>query len=119
MEKKYQLPKAFAEKWIAALRSGKYKQSNGNLLNTGGYCCLGVACKIKRVPNSVLFGANLIDTTFIDRKYVDKMPLPLQGKIISNTLVGEVATMNDGGVSFSKIADWIEANVDFVGGVKP
>jgi len=31
--------------WIADLRSGKYKQSTGNLHNDSGYCCLGVACK--------------------------------------------------------------------------
>ena len=32
--------------WIRALRSGKYSQSEGDLQNTKGYCCLGVACKV-------------------------------------------------------------------------
>lgn len=34
------------KKWIAALRSGKYKQTNEALQDTKGYCCLGVACDL-------------------------------------------------------------------------
>lgn len=35
-------------KWLAALRSGKYKQTNGVLHNyaNGGFCCLGVAAHV-------------------------------------------------------------------------
>lgn len=38
----------FKAKWIAALESGEYKQTEGILHNTrnGGYCCLGVACVV-------------------------------------------------------------------------
>lgn len=33
--------------WVAALRSGKYKQARGRLMDKdGGYCCLGVLTKI-------------------------------------------------------------------------
>ena len=34
------------KKWIAALDSGKYKQSRHHLQTTFGYCCLGVACVV-------------------------------------------------------------------------
>lgn len=34
------------QKWIDALRSGKYSQTQGQLQDTNGYCCLGVACKV-------------------------------------------------------------------------
>jgi hypothetical protein len=34
------------EKWIAALRSGKYKQARGIMKNADGFCCLGVACEL-------------------------------------------------------------------------
>jgi hypothetical protein len=34
------------QKWIAALRSGEYKQGKGGLRNTEGYCCLGVLCDL-------------------------------------------------------------------------
>jgi hypothetical protein len=30
------------EKWVAALRSGEYKQTKGYLHNEEGFCCLGV-----------------------------------------------------------------------------
>jgi hypothetical protein len=38
--------KAFRRKWVAALRSGKYKQGDGFLRSEKGFCCLGVACDL-------------------------------------------------------------------------
>lgn len=32
--------------WVDALKSGDYEQTDGELQNKYGYCCLGVACKI-------------------------------------------------------------------------
>ncbi len=35
------------ERWVIALRSGKYKQTRDVLHKVrGGYCCLGVACEV-------------------------------------------------------------------------
>lgn len=33
-------------KWLAALRSGKYKQVKSNLKKNGKFCCLGVLCDL-------------------------------------------------------------------------
>lgn len=33
-------------KWVAALRSGQYAQTEGVLRNEEGYCCLGVLCDL-------------------------------------------------------------------------
>jgi hypothetical protein len=35
-------------KWVAALRSGKYRQGDQHVLNDGkgGFCCLGVLCDL-------------------------------------------------------------------------
>ena len=38
--------KNIKEKWIAALRSGEYKQGRKHLNNNGAYCCLGVLCEV-------------------------------------------------------------------------
>lgn len=39
--------KNLVKKWVAALRSGKYKQGKGVLRSEkGNYCCLGVLCDI-------------------------------------------------------------------------
>jgi hypothetical protein len=32
--------------WIAALSSGNYQQTKGNLQTERAHCCLGVACKV-------------------------------------------------------------------------
>jgi len=34
------------EKWVLALESGDYEQTDGILHSDDGYCCLGVACDV-------------------------------------------------------------------------
>lgn len=34
------------QKWVEALRSGKYKQGQGYLRKGDNYCCLGVLCDL-------------------------------------------------------------------------
>jgi hypothetical protein len=108
------LPAEFKAKWIAALRSGEYKQgTNGNLLNpiTNEYCCLGVACRVAGFhPREVRASAG----EFIDSN-TEHLPAILRG-FNSNTIPFKLAQMNDGnnGVkqhSFSEIADYIEQNL--------
>lgn len=49
---------AFVKIWIAALRSGEYRQCSGGLrrpiIGHDFYCCLGVACEI--APDITRFG---------------------------------------------------------------
>jgi hypothetical protein len=33
-------------RWVAALRSGEYQQTQGVLQNSEGFCCLGVLCDL-------------------------------------------------------------------------
>src|ERR1044072_871955 len=42
------LPKEIKEKWLKALRGGRYRQGTGQLKNemNGSYCCLGVLCQV-------------------------------------------------------------------------
>lgn len=37
---------AVIQKWVKALRSGEYKQTNGTLRDQDGFCCLGVLCEV-------------------------------------------------------------------------
>jgi len=117
--KDYQLPKEFATKWVAALRSNKYEQGNYKLKCENQYCCLGVACDI------VGFAQDFGDAQYIGGLNVtygfkeeltpilDLIPVQLQGGQ-ENGLVDKLTSMNDSGQSFFDIADWIEDNVDFV-----
>lgn len=38
------------QKWVKALRSGKYKQGFCQLRRGDSYCCLGVLCEVLKVP---------------------------------------------------------------------
>lgn len=40
------MDKEVKQKWIDALRSGKYQQIKGALKSENGFCCLGVLCDI-------------------------------------------------------------------------
>jgi hypothetical protein len=46
------LPLDIKEKWLEALRSGKYKKGKDCLLNDDKYCCLGVLCEIQERPKN-------------------------------------------------------------------
>lgn len=122
MEKEYKLPKAFAEKWLTALRSGEYKQAQETLYdpNTKGYCCLGVACRLEyplhylKASNGDFAGILQKGTTTDLMKYdLKKIPKVLKTSSNSSNLVGELTGMNDDGCTFEEIADWIEDNVEF------
>ncbi len=84
-------------KWLKALRSGKFKQTEGELHNHEGYCCLGVLraiCtepKLRKEPGDEL---------------IDLLQLPKIG--LTEKQQTRLATMNDYGQSFTKIAKWIE-----------
>lgn len=107
METQYpKLPEDFKQRWVAALRSGEYKQGNFELYNqyTGLFCCLGVA--------GCVAGASLkaMDLSgVLDSRISSEIPAPLIG---FNELTYELTHLNDGlGKSFSEIADWIEQNL--------
>ena len=57
------MKKEIAEQWIAALRSGKYKQAYGQLrTKTNSFCCLGVLCNMHAEAHPSI-AANQTDPT--------------------------------------------------------
>ncbi len=81
--------------WIAALRSGEFKQGHLRLGDKRGYCCLGVLCKVAGYK----FKSN--DTWLPDTSSV------------SPDAQNYLVMMNDADcLSFSQIADWLESNPD-------
>ena len=100
----------FKAQWLAALRSGEYKQGRCALRSIRDeYCCLGVACDVID-PNQwrSQFG---MDTP---PSWGSSMPsavttLPFMGGLAEEA--SELAAMNDNGNSFAVIADWIEENL--------
>jgi hypothetical protein len=104
-------------KWVAALRSGKFKQGQGALKKTDDtYCCLGVACEISGTINgweedsfsSTLFPQGfrvmLLPPPVSEWLGIDEADPVLLKKKTENT----AANLNDYGASFKRIATYIE-----------
>lgn len=109
-----------AEKWVAALRSGEYKQGKGCLSRDGYDCCLGVACKlfVAENPGSISVEEDELGAIRFDGETAI-LPLAVrdwlglgeeEGHYVeddhSNTWL---SVLNDDGVPFEDIANIIEA----------
>jgi hypothetical protein len=132
INKRYKLPREFTKEWLTALRSGKYEQTSGSLYNIQdqGYCCIGVAAKIKYplhyLKNKSNKYAGVLQgnkksilqenkkSICSDTKYkLSKIPQELKGNVHANNFVSQLVNLNDDeGYSFEEIAEWIEKNVE-------
>lgn len=121
-EVRKKLPKAFKRKWIAALRSSKYKQGYGKLkqkelIHLEGneeimtYCCLGVACEVVGAKINMKINPGLI----LDSRHIQgitKIPKLLYGDTSDNNIVHKLTEMNDRKQwSFKRIATWIDKHL--------
>lgn len=123
------LPHEFKYLWIAALRSGKYKQAKGLLKSNTGFCCLGVACDLinqntwKRIEEYDEETGESFESD--DRWYTsagnDELPEEqdmteevfqvLASEYKNSRVMDKLAAMNDAGRSFAELADWIEEHL--------
>lgn len=102
-----------AKKWVAALRSGKYKQGRGALKKDGKYCCLGVACEISGLNK---WYGRLPEFRQYYMLEAGVLPLEVQKWLGLNDRGGgyckgnrSLTQDNDKGVSFKEIASIIES----------
>ena len=93
--------KPTVQKWIAALRSGKYKQAKERLYDpeTGGFCCLGVYCQVISKDLKAYLAEEPEGPTEAYRKF---------DHLIGGDLKMKVIAMNDEGKTFAEIADVLE-----------
>jgi hypothetical protein len=121
--------------WVAALRSGDYRQGQKALSVNGKYCCLGVLCDLAEKAGVVSsevtrtemisFGDEEVDVTFygaegsssfLPEEVVewagtdDGMPSIVKPHPYydDSTLSSALHILNDDGKSFAEIADMIE-----------
>ena len=117
------LDAALKARWLEALRSGRYPQGQVSLLTRSpdgdgaSYCCLGVLALVSGVAPSRLAAASTLDHVNLqcllgswsasdeDPKFYREAPNT------HTTAQRKLAAMNDNGMSFRDIADWIEANL--------
>ena len=120
----FKLERNFKRKWVAALRSGKYRQTASHLYvgyGGGGFCCLGVMCalrgaKLNEMDQVGLPGElpNFNELFNIDSDHVDffsgggeAWQVPYCGEMVY------LSELNDNHrLSFKQIANIIERSVD-------
>lgn len=113
MEKTFELPKEFAEKWLTTLRSEDYIQTEGTLFRPdcenmdeyledpsigGGYCCLGIAAKVCGISDSEMLYDDLLEDRsdfFIKNGVPEELTRENIG-YIEYLLPGILSTLNDG-----------------------
>lgn len=100
------------QKFIEALRSGKFTQGHNSLVKISingdkKYCCLGVLCEIS--------GMKEADQSYEynNYHYVSRLPPGFRNKInMSDNTQYTLMTFNDfDEMNFNQIADWIEENI--------
>lgn len=101
------------ELWIAALRSGEYKQGRGQLVSGNRFCCLGVACDVfwknnpgKIVKTPISYGGHIISLPEIVQEWYG-----LSGACGSfdHRADSLLVRNDDKRQTFSEIADLIES----------
>jgi hypothetical protein len=106
-----QMTKEQCKTWIAALRSGKYKQGKGGFkrISNNSYCCLGVAAEVCNVvelrDDTCGIFAYWVNS---NQDYTDFLPEEFIPTDIQQTLV----LFNDEEeYTFPELADYIEQKI--------
>lgn len=103
--------KTLRNKWIKALKSGKYSQGQSYLYHMGNYCCLGVLCEVSKIPST----ESQVDTRFYrgnGTNDVDLLDKLLNTFGLTEFDQDHLISMNDTHRnSFDEIANWIEENL--------
>lgn len=121
------LPQETKDKWLKALRSGRYKQIEGRLglrldSKVVGYCCLGVLARVADQPNR--WSGNALEvpgesaknfklSDICGTKNTGALPLWMEEALgLDAEAASVLVSMNDSGKhSFKDIANWIESNL--------
>jgi len=91
-------------KWIAALRSGKYKQGQGQLKFGDEFCGIGVLADVAGFEWQADDGVIVPRTFSVAYHFLPSSLLPLDFQ-------RRLARKNDTGATFAEIADIIEAEL--------
>lgn len=120
----FKLERNFKRRWVAALRSGKYKQTIWLLFDSenNGFCCLGVMCALRgakldeldqvglpgELPNfNELFNIDSEHTEFFSEAGGRAWQVPYCGEMVYLSELND-----DQRLSFKQIANIIERSVD-------
>ena len=105
------------EKWLNALRSGDYQQTQSCLRKEDGFCCLGVLCDLYGKEHNVEWNLGDDGTYYEFQDNESILPLSViewAGVEDDNPeICGEtpLSLLNDNGSTFNEIADLIEEHL--------
>lgn len=116
------MKKEVAEKWVAALRSGKYNKGSGCLQFQDEFCCLGVLCKVaeeegavqpKRDRDGAIDGGTLMRQQAVQtwagvQSFNGVLPKEIERD--GDRFCTLVALNDQANWTFAQIADYIEQN---------
>ena len=105
------------QKWLNALRSGEYQQTQERLRKEDGFCCLGVLCDLYIKENNVEWEIDE-DDRYRYEKHFTVLPPSVVGwagvedsNPYVNGGIGTLSGLNDKGFTFNEIADLIEEHL--------
>jgi hypothetical protein len=105
-------------KWIAALRSGTFKQACGTLMtdvaiNGNAHCCLGVLCEVAGIPLAGISHIPAYEQLKTLLNTAQRFPSSRPGDMERFATTDKLVQLNDfDHADFTAIADFIEVNVD-------
>lgn len=104
------------EKWLNALRSGEYQQTQHRLRREGGFCCLGVLCDLYIKENNEEWKIDGGGDYFYEQyKYPPLSVVEWAGLVSENPIVcngkTDLGYLNDNESTFNEIADLIEEHL--------
>lgn len=114
----------FAKEWVDALRSGNYTQGKNRLRLMGKpgqpdqFCCLGVLCDVvKDRVEGAEWTKKYDEESFMFDRSSAFLPISVYKLVGMRSVGGVIAStalfkMNDEGISFNDIADFIEENYE-------
>lgn len=96
------------QKWVKALRSGRYRQAEGYLEELGSYCCLGVLCKVGRkdIYKSKEGGEQLLNSDTLNWAQLTN-----EDQVLLSHMNDGIHKYRGNKKNFKEIADWIEENL--------
>lgn len=101
------------DKWMGALRGGKYKHGINRLRsNKDKFCCLGVLCDViddtKWIDTSDTLSNNCLSENWFHGNSKNEIDI----RILHGNIQSHLISLNDKNrKSFNDIADWIEENI--------
>lgn len=103
--------------WVDALRSGKYKQTQGKLHNSDdSFCCLGVLCDITDPTQWRVFGGAYLYSPGSSSLYLpENLRMEIGGSDIEQILM----EANDGKIRYERNPQYFEQIADLIEKIVP